>query len=39
MATHKNRYVKYSFAVPLLGDFVRRQEEHIPDTAQGELFR
>ena len=25
---YKNRHGKYSFAVPLLGDFIRRQEDH-----------
>jgi len=37
---YKNRHGKYSFAVPLLGDFIRRQEEQgIPKVPQGELFR
>ncbi len=36
---YKNRHGKYSFAVPLLGDFIRRQEEQGADILQGELFR
>ena len=38
---YKNRHGKYSFAVPLLGAFIRRQEEQgMPpiDEDQGELF-
>lgn len=36
---YKNRYGKYSFAVPLLGDFIRRQEEQgLVTEPQGELF-
>jgi hypothetical protein len=37
---YKNRHGKYSFAVPLLGDFIRRQEEQgMPEIQnQGELF-
>jgi hypothetical protein len=37
---YKNRYGKYSFAVPLLGDFIRRQEEQgMPEIQnQGDLF-
>jgi hypothetical protein len=35
---YKNRHGKYSFAVPLLGDFIRRQEQQVSYTGQGELF-
>lgn len=35
---YKNRHGKYSFAVPLLGDFIRRQEEQTPESEQKELF-
>jgi len=35
---YKNRHGKYSFAVPLLGDFIRRQEEQAVSAPQGELF-
>ena len=35
---YKNRHGKYSFAVPLLGDFIRRQEEQEATNPQGELF-
>jgi len=34
---YKNRYGKYSFAVPLLGDFIRRQQEHPEPTEQSRL--
>lgn len=33
---YKNRHGRYSFAVPLLGDFIRRQEAEVP-TIQTEL--
>jgi hypothetical protein len=36
---HEHGHFKYSFDVPLPGDFVRRKEEYIPDTALGECFR
>jgi hypothetical protein len=29
---YKNRHGKYSFAVPLLGEFIQRQQEHIRST-------
>jgi hypothetical protein len=35
---YKNRHGKYSFAVPLLGDFIRRQNECAMPGDQGELF-
>jgi hypothetical protein len=35
---YKNRHGKYSFAVPLLGDFIKRQDEGpIPESEQSEF--
>jgi hypothetical protein len=35
---YKNRHGKYSFAVPLLGDFIRRQDQKVMSGSQGEFF-
>jgi hypothetical protein len=32
---YKNRYSKYSFAVPLLSDFIKRQKVQLPESASG----